>query len=267
MSTVKKINNNNNKLEGHDDNCFNCYPINKNKPYCKAYNISGSACFRQASRLACCKQLSEIPYGRQTCYEGLCSVHWKMYVDNNHPEWNPFISRCANLKADRLGISENVRKSHNIKTISQALDIPSNREANHFGDYYYNQLNSTRKRKSQVDNHNYLKKMKTGNEYHEYKKIYINDDDISYDSSSDGTYTKQNKIIDIISDDESIEIKDNKNNKNNKNNKINKNNKNNKKYEDILPNPYYMSDDMEVSSDFDFDLDHQLEIMRSFKNK
>jgi hypothetical protein len=98
--------------------CYNCkYPNvrrdNGKKPMCKV-SIDGKRCNNLVSYQGCIVKKDDE-------YYGICTFHWKEQCKEFR--WNSNISMCANIIADRLGISTDLRRKISFDNIRPILNI------------------------------------------------------------------------------------------------------------------------------------------------
>jgi len=113
----------------HLGNCCNIHPINYYKPHCNQLH-NDKRCSRFVSRQACIRDLGYVPEGRNSSFVGLCYNKWIELCDSKG--WNPYISKCANIIADRLKVPRDIRCNSDMNVIADNLGISTDEKYNHF---------------------------------------------------------------------------------------------------------------------------------------
>jgi hypothetical protein len=140
------------QLNGHHIGCCNQPKYNIPRPLCLGKNRNGSRCRMSISRQSCPKELKKVVlpgylekkvvlpgYLEKSVLIGYCDKHRleNILSDKNKQAWTKYMSDCANIKADELGLLCNDRSIQNCTKLSKILGIPSDRKYHHFHPYYY----------------------------------------------------------------------------------------------------------------------------------
>lgn len=110
----------------HICNCVNTKSISV-RPSCK--NDKGIVCSLS------CPHIKKVD--KKIKFVGLCWLCWKKKCNNN--DWSYYLSKCANIIADKLKMSIEERESLDVYKLAEKLGLPSSKEYNHFHDSYYKQ--------------------------------------------------------------------------------------------------------------------------------
>jgi hypothetical protein len=114
---------------GHLAGCeFQCDPnrvIGDMKTACSEFNKTGARCRAHLSP--------------QSCDLQLCARHWEWYCDTDKPGWCYHLSVCANIRADKLGLTQQERFRIIPSNIFKILELPSGRIHGHISETWRKQ--------------------------------------------------------------------------------------------------------------------------------